>query len=128
MTIKGIKSRPQWFAEFLCDIRSGSLSGGFSRDKILDVKDSRSHFRDVVYRFPKDSNLAWSSCRTIIVSSCHSPPSGISAKGRCNHPGASSLRLATRLGDESTRDTAAGWPDLINRSHALPADKWWAGG
>lgn len=42
---------------------------------------------------------------------------------RRNPLGASALRLAGRLGDESTRDTAAGWPDLINRSHALPADK-----
>jgi len=110
--------------------RPGNLFGCLPRDKLFSARYSAwSHSGDVIRRFPKDPNLTRSPCRTIIVSydSYHSPPSRISVKGR-NNPGASSLRLASRLGDESTRDAAAGWPDLINRSHALPADKWWTGG
>lgn len=109
-----------------CGISPGGLSAYLPRGINFAWK-IRGGIILEIRRFPKDPNLTWSPCRTIIVS-YHSPLSIITVKGRRNHPGASSLRLASRLGDESTRDTAAGWPDLINRSHALPADKWWAGG
>lgn len=41
------------------------------------------------------------------------------SRGEGETPGEPSLWLARRLGDDSRRDTVAGWPDLINRSHAL---------
>lgn len=91
------------------------------------------HFGDVAFRrFPEGFQFAVIASPRDPITVISPPPRDpfpIPSRGRCNHSGlASSLRLVGRLGDESTRNTAAGWPDLINRSHALPADKWWAGG
>lgn len=135
-TIVGDSRDPR--AEFPRDTDRSAVNGApavFRAIKSSTWDPNAEPFRSravVRRRLSKDPNLARSPCRAIIVSSRRSPPTrngGIREESPAGNPlGASALRLASRLGDESTRDTAAGWPDLINRSYALPADKWWAGG